>query len=119
MASAPQPALPLFFNDLMPINSRDHITWKSKNLDNAKFLAATHAVPLTIDEFVDAQRSFPIIFTAGNDSVPLALMGLNEGVNTYVDRSEEHTSELQSLMRISYAVFCLQKKKKKQKQSDY
>src|SRR3546814_1541937 len=29
-------------------------------------------------------------------------------------RSEEHTSELQSLMRISYAVFCLKKKKKKQ-----
>src|SRR3546814_6876774 len=29
-----------------------------------------------------------------------------------VDRSEEHTSELQSLMRISYAVFCLTKKKK-------
>src|SRR3546814_3907809 len=30
-----------------------------------------------------------------------------------VDRSEEHTSELQSLMRISYAVFCLKKKKEK------
>src|SRR3546814_8742323 len=30
-------------------------------------------------------------------------------------RSEEHTSELQSLMRISYAVFCLKKKKKQQK----
>src|SRR3546814_10033168 len=29
------------------------------------------------------------------------------------DRSEEHTSELQSLMRISYAVFCLKKKNKK------
>src|SRR3546814_6344310 len=29
----------------------------------------------------------------------------------YEDRSEEHTSELQSLMRISYAVFCLKKKK--------
>src|SRR3546814_7387805 len=29
-------------------------------------------------------------------------------------KSEEHTSELQSLMRISYAVFCLKKKKKKQ-----
>src|SRR3546814_4706564 len=29
----------------------------------------------------------------------------------YVGRSEEHTSELQSLMRISYAVFCLKKKK--------
>src|SRR3546814_3616553 len=30
-----------------------------------------------------------------------------------IARSEEHTSELQSLMRISYAVFCLKKKKKK------
>src|SRR3546814_6633116 len=35
---------------------------------------------------------------------------------TLVDeRSEEHTSELQSLMRISYAVFCLKKNKKKQR----
>src|SRR3546814_2151478 len=33
------------------------------------------------------------------------------GVAQYTDRSEEHTSELQSLMRISYAVFCLQKTK--------
>src|SRR3546814_4770201 len=32
-------------------------------------------------------------------------------------RSEEHTSELQSLMRISYAVFCLTKKRKTKKQS--
>src|SRR3546814_5240501 len=35
----------------------------------------------------------------------------------HVGRSEEHTSELQSLMRISYAVFCL--KKKKQKYTNY
>src|SRR3546814_10725653 len=33
---------------------------------------------------------------------------------TLDERSEEHTSELQSLMRISYAVFCLKKKKKRQ-----
>src|SRR3546814_2103764 len=33
------------------------------------------------------------------------------GVGFFEDRSEEHTSELQSLMRISYDVFCLQKKK--------
>src|SRR3546814_4493931 len=32
-------------------------------------------------------------------------------------RSEEHTSELQSLMRISYAVFCLKKKKKQQQRT--
>src|SRR3546814_5009007 len=33
-----------------------------------------------------------------------------DGGQTLVQRSEEHTSELQSLMRISYAVFCLKKK---------
>src|SRR3546814_5206818 len=33
-----------------------------------------------------------------------------------LERSEEHTSELQSLMRISYAVFCLKKKNKEHKQ---
>src|SRR3546814_10499419 len=36
-----------------------------------------------------------------------------EGVDHRRQRSEEHTSELQSLMRISYAVFCLKKKKYK------
>src|SRR3546814_10739890 len=34
-------------------------------------------------------------------------------------KSEEHTSELQSLMRISYAVFCLKKKKKKNNKHTY
>src|SRR3546814_10677803 len=36
------------------------------------------------------------------------ILGIGSGA---VSRSEEHTSELQSLMRISYAVFCLKKKK--------
>src|SRR3546814_4319442 len=40
-----------------------------------------------------------------------ALDGLG-GRETYQTRSEEHTSELQSLMRISYAVFCLKKQKR-------
>src|SRR3546814_4114379 len=38
---------------------------------------------------------------------------------TITRRSEEHTSELQSLMRISYAVFCLKKKKRSTKSHDY
>src|SRR3546814_3686776 len=37
----------------------------------------------------------------------------NRFIETPGPRSEEHTSELQSLMRISYAVFCLKKKKDK------
>src|SRR3546814_2306598 len=42
------------------------------------------------------------------------LDALRERFSDQFIRSEEHTSELQSLMRISYAVFCLKKKKKKQ-----
>src|SRR3546814_10301525 len=41
-----------------------------------------------------------------------AQTGLQQRRSTF-ERSEEHTSELQSLMRISYAVFCLKKNKKK------
>src|SRR3546814_3341764 len=38
------------------------------------------------------------------------LGGVEKGTYNIIARSEEHTSELQSLMRISYAVFCLKKK---------
>src|SRR3546814_4123607 len=39
---------------------------------------------------------------------------IRRGSQEFANRSEEHTSELQSLMRISYAVFCLNKKRNKQ-----
>src|SRR3546814_9760695 len=41
----------------------------------------------------------------------LTEMSITHVLSWFQDRSEEHTSELQSLMRISYAVFCLKKKK--------
>src|SRR3546814_6627364 len=41
----------------------------------------------------------------------IELRGIEPGHRISTKRSEEHTSELQSLMRISYAVFCLKKKK--------
>src|SRR3546814_4360906 len=47
--------------------------------------------------------------TGGDGGTARAIVDLSGTV----DRSEEHTSELQSLMRISYAVFCLKKKKRK------
>ncbi|MEM9500424.1 MAG: SapC family protein [Pseudomonadota bacterium] len=84
MASAPQPQLPLFYKDLLPLNSRDHGDWKVGAFETADFLAETHAIPLTVDEFVDAQRDYPIVFTAGDNPLPIALMGLNEGVNTFI-----------------------------------
>src|SRR3546814_7808831 len=52
-----------------------------------------------------------IAFTARPDP-GVILTQRPQWLRSHAGRSEEHTSELQSLMRISYAVFCLQKKKK-------
>src|SRR3546814_9697894 len=52
----------------------------------------------------------------GDARLPDALQSLvTAEVDGAVERSEEHTSELQSLMRISYAVFCLKKKNQQHK----
>src|SRR3546814_6629832 len=56
------------------------------------------------------QAALPSLVEARRPTMPSVL--LRE------PRSEEHTSELQSLMRISYAVFCLKKKNHKQKKTD-
>jgi len=84
MASAPN-QLPLFYNALEPLSSNAHGNFKTRASSSAPFLAQAHAVPITVDEFVSAQRYYPIVFSVGTDPVPLALMGLNEGVNVFVD----------------------------------
>src|SRR3546814_7266042 len=54
-----------------------------------------------------ARDGVPVYGSGGFTSYPVDRLAEQLG-----GRSEEHTSELQSLMRISYAVFCLKKKKK-------
>jgi SapC len=86
MASqAPENALPLFFKDLVPLSSQEHASWRARPMEKAPFFADNHAVPVTVDEFAAAQRHYPIIFSVGENPVPLALMGLNEGINTFAD----------------------------------
>ena len=95
MATAPQsPSLPLFYNDLAPLNQQQHSTLRSRSTNKASWLAGQHAVPLTVEEFPMAQRHFPIVFTTGNDPVPLALMGLNEGVNVFVEADGTVTGQI-------------------------
>lgn len=85
MASAPPNNLPIFYKDLMPLNSRDHSTWRARPATKAPWVAGVHAVPLTVEEFPQAARHYPIIFATGENPVPLALMGLNENVNVFVE----------------------------------
>lgn len=86
MASAPQAqGLPLFYNDLQPLSSDLHATFRVRPATSAPFLAKQHAVPLTVEEFPLVGRRMPIVFSVGEDAVPLALMGLNEGTNVFFD----------------------------------
>src|SRR3546814_1362579 len=68
------------------------------------------------DDFLETTH----VRRAGGDRLyfPALLLGIAavhaEEIARKKGRSEEHTSELQSLMRISYAVFCLKKKKREQ-----
>src|SRR3546814_7084302 len=77
-----------------------------------------HGVELAFDLVALEQRNVAVL-------VELHLLGvarrqrLHEVLGRLVARSEEHTSELQSLMRISYAVFCLNKKKKSQSKNSH
>jgi len=85
-STAPQNAgLPLLYRDLVPLSSVDHASWKVRGLESLSFAKGEHAIPITVDEFALAQRHYPIIFSVGDNPVPLALMGLNEGMNTFVD----------------------------------
>lgn len=85
MATQPPPNLPIFYKDLLPLSSSQHAKYHTRGAESAPYFAVQHAIPLTVDEFVHAQRSFPIVFSAGENPVPLALMGLNEGVNVFLD----------------------------------
>src|SRR3546814_7634344 len=69
---------------------------------------ATEHVDVVIDQ---------ILFEEFRRSHLVAMVSFGLVLVVCLVRSEEHTSELQSLMRISYAVFCLKKKNKKQEDS--
>src|SRR3546814_1481764 len=75
---------------------------------------------LHFDEGVNMTLGLPIVRTSPDhgtafdiagkgEANPGAMIAAIEVADTSAERSEEHTSELQSLMRISYAVFCLKK----------
>src|SRR3546814_449468 len=74
------------------------------------------ACPIPACERIPMTKAYDaLIIGAGHNGLVcafyLAKAGLKVRIVEARDRSEEHTSELQSLMRISYAVFCLTKKK--------
>jgi len=83
--AAPTQELPLFYNQLEALNAGQHGKMKIRRIESAPQMGVAHAVPVTVDEFGLLQRHYPIVFSVGGDPVPLALMGLNEGANAFLD----------------------------------
>src|SRR3546814_3445699 len=78
-------------------------------------LSAAMLLPAAVDALRDDPDWQAFAWSAGmTGAIGGALMLGYRQPQTSLTRSEEHTSELQSLMRISYAVFCLKKKNKQQ-----
>jgi SapC len=86
MASqAPNNSLPVFYRAIEPLQVNVHGKMKVRSVVDMGEIARTHAVPVTTDEFPVVQRHYPIVFSIGDKPVPIALMGLNEGVNVFLD----------------------------------
>src|SRR3546814_3370305 len=80
-----------------------------RQLDAAQALVVLEPRPIGVDRGVETVARFP--FDHRHHAIALELVRFHIGLGAAdQERSEEHTSELQSLMRISYAVFCLKKK---------
>lgn len=94
MASVPQANLPILYKGLVPLSTVEHKNWRSREVNAAPWLVNQHAIPITIDEFAMVQRFYPIVFAAGESPIPLALMGLNEGVNVFIDETGVLTSKV-------------------------
>src|SRR3546814_7311595 len=76
--------------------------------DDPAFVA--EAVLLPSEAFIGDQ-----MVTVDPDAIRRERLALQASIGAALERSEEHTSELQSLMRSSYAVFCLTKKNRTHK----
>ncbi len=85
MASQPSTQLPLFYRSLVPLQTDVHKGFGLNQRTDMAFSRDTHAVPITVGEFAMAQRHYPIVFGTGESAVPLALVGLREGENLFVD----------------------------------
>ena len=86
MASQAPNLLPLLYDGLEPLNRNLHGKYRIRRLNGFPRVAQAHAIPVTVDEFAMAQRHFPIVFSSGDAPVPIALMGLHEGTNTFFDK---------------------------------
>jgi hypothetical protein len=86
-SAAPNLNLPLLYKTIEPINLDQHGKMKVRRLTSMPDASRLHTIPVTVDEFSLVQRHYPIVFSVGDMPYPIALMGLNEGINVFLDEN--------------------------------
>jgi hypothetical protein len=78
-------ALPLFYKQPRPLNTEIDARHSLARHPDFRFAAATNSVPLLASEFTAACKHYPIVFARGDGAQPVALLGLRNNENLFVD----------------------------------
>lgn len=82
-----QPNLPLFFSKVEGVNPTLHPDLTLDRGAGFAFAAEAQSIPLGFSELEAASQHYPVLFTAGPEPTPVALLGLQEGRNLFVMRN--------------------------------
>lgn len=75
----------LFYEKIVPLNRDQHRKWHLRPAETkARFAANTHYVPVAGTEFYQAARDYPLLFPKDGGNGPIALLGLREGENLFL-----------------------------------
>src|SRR5262249_28595051 len=80
------PGLPLFFKQIVGVDPKLHANLRLNRNAGFAFAASAQFVPLGLEEFEAAAPDSPIVFPAGAEPVAVALLGLHQGHNSFVQQ---------------------------------
>jgi len=76
---------PSFYKNVVPLDRERHRGLRLKRWGTAEFAAKAHFVPIVAVELYEAARDYPVVFTGGENAVPVAVLGLRDGENLFVE----------------------------------
>jgi hypothetical protein len=86
-STAKAPNLPLFYSNPVLVRDADHVNRSIRKDIGFGFAAGVNCVPLNLAEFEEASRHYPIAFTGAEEPIAVAILGLRDGENLFVDAS--------------------------------
>jgi hypothetical protein len=82
-------SLPVLYKDLQPVTLEHHGKTFVVARAGYRHARGVHAVPLQAQEFIQAARCFPIVFSKGDLPMPIAVLGIKDDQNLFVDEAGE------------------------------